>query len=86
MDITITWGARPSGSEAEALERVLKEDAANHPFFQPCHDGPASFQLDCTGYLLDHVKGVVACSCGARIGGLDGTISGSSINFWRTMP
>lgn len=86
MNIPMTWGARPSVSEMETLEETLSTDAELHPFFRPCHDGPVAYQLVRTGYFLDRVKGVVTCRCGARIGRLGGSISGSPIFCWRSIP
>ena len=74
MNIAMTWGARPSASEVETLEEILRTDAELHPFFRPCHDGPVVYNLASTGYLLDRVKSVVTCRCGARIGRLGGSI------------
>lgn len=86
MNIAMTWGTRPSASEVETLEEILRTDAELHPFFRPCHDGPVAYHLVRTGYLLDHVKGVVTCRCGTRIGRLSGSISGSPIFCWLSIP
>lgn len=86
MNIAMTWGARPSASEAETLEEILRTDAELHPFFRPCHDGPVAYHLTRIGYFLDRVKGVVTCRCGARIGRLGGSISGSRISCCRSIP
>lgn len=85
MKITITWTDRPSDSEANELEAKLVEDAENHPFPLPCHEGVLAYHLSTTSAMLDQVSGRIVCSCGKQIGGLNGCIDGSSLTFTRML-
>lgn len=85
MKITISWTDRPLDSEANELEKKLAEDAENHPFPLPCHEGVLAYHLNTTGDLLDQVNGRIACSCGKQIGGVKGRIDGSSLTFTRML-